>query len=208
MIAIVDYEAGNLTSVWRAFQALDLPVRITRDHKEILAAQRVVFPGQGHAGAGMRSLIKLGLDEVLREVFAAGTPLLGICLGVQIILEHSQESDTTCLGLVKGRVVRFPENHKDKEGRRLKVPHMGWNTLDIKTAHPLLAGVDLNSQFYFVHSYYPAPALVENVVATTSFGLDFTSMLAVNNLVATQFHPEKSGRPGLQILANFAKWRG
>jgi glutamine amidotransferase len=208
LIAIINYEAGNLTSVWRAFRALGQPAVITNDAEEILAAERVVFPGQGHGGAGMASLRKLGLDKVLGTVFARGTPLLGICLGAQIVLEHSQESDTDCLGLLPGQTVRFPENHHDGQGQPLKVPHMGWNSLRLCRSHPVLEQVPAWAQFYFVHSYYPVPGIESHIVAQTSFGLDFTSVLACKNLLATQFHPEKSGRPGLRLLANFAAWPG
>jgi glutamine amidotransferase len=208
MIAIVNYEAGNLTSVWRAFQALKQPALITGRAEEILAAERVVFPGQGHGGAGMASLRKLGLDKVLRTVFERGTPLLGICLGAQIVLDYSQESDTVCLGLLPGQTVRFPDNHHDHMGQPLKVPHMGWNSLSLRRPHPVLEQVPDWAQFYFVHSYYPVPQNEEHIVAQSNFGLDFTSVLACRNLLATQFHPEKSGRPGLSLLANFAAWDG
>jgi glutamine amidotransferase len=208
LIAIVDYEAGNLTSVWRAFTALGVPAVITGKGEEILAADRVVFPGQGHAGAGMASLSRLGLDEVLRTVFRRGIPLLGICLGAQIVLDHSEESDTACLGLLAGKALRFPENHSDAQGRRLKVPHMGWNDLKIRQVHPVLEGIPDWAQFYFVHSYYPEPEQERHTVAQSSFGFAFASVLAYENLVATQFHPEKSGRPGLRLLANFASWSG
>ncbi len=207
MIAIVDYEAGNLTSVWRAFNALNIPAKITRAHQEILAAGRVVFPGVGHARAAMQSLRKYGLDQVLREVYQKGNPLLGICLGSQIVLDHSQEGDTECLKLVPGETRRFPLRHIDGRGTRLKVPHMGWNSLQLKNSHPIMRGMDERSQFYFVHSYYPAPANPEHIVAESDYGFNFTAMLARNNLVATQFHPEKSGQPGLRLLANFANWK-
>lgn len=208
MIAIINYEAGNLTSVWRAFNALNIPAKITSDHQEILNAERVVFPGVGNARAAMHSLNRLGLDKVIRQVWQAGIPLLGICLGSQIILEHSEEGDTPCLGLIPGQALRFPHNHVDSQGLRLKVPHMGWNSLQARRAHPLLQGVDRQAQFYFVHSYYPAPTEEKYVLGQTEYGFAFSSMLAWQNLAAAQFHPEKSGRPGLQILANFARWQG
>lgn len=207
MLAIINYEAGNLTSVWRAFAALGVNAEITSEHSKILAAERVVFPGVGNAAAAMRSLKKLGLNDVLAKVLAKGTPLLGICLGSQIILEHSQEGDTACLGLLPGQAMRFPLNHADNEGNTLKVPHMGWNSLRPLYQHPLLKDVPNSAQFYFVHSFYPAPANKANILGTTDYGYEFASMLAKDNLAAAQFHPEKSGRPGLQILANFLTWR-
>lgn len=206
MIAIIDYEAGNLTSVCKAFAALGIPARITRDHHEILSAKRVVFPGVGNAVSAMESLYRSGLNKVIQQVFSAGVPLLGICLGSQIILERSQEGGVGCLGLVPGQAVRFPQNHADKNQHPLKVPHMGWNSINIKKPHPVLEGIDKDAQFYFVHSFYPKPDKSEHVAATTDYGFGFASILACRNLLATQFHPEKSGRPGLKLLSNFSQW--
>jgi glutamine amidotransferase len=206
VIAIIDYDAGNLTSVQRAFQHLDLEATITRDHNAIMTADKVVFPGVGNAGAAMRSLGKYGLDRVLRQVLECGAPILGICLGCQIILEHSQEENTACLGFMAGQSRRF--NEKQKDGSLLKVPHMGWNTLQAVTEHPILENVNPKAQFYFVHSYYPDPVDPKYIAGVSDYGLTFASVLAMDNLVATQFHPEKSGAPGLQILANFARWQG
>jgi glutamine amidotransferase len=201
MIAIIDYRAGNLKSVRRALLHLGVPCRITNKPLEILSSERVIFPGVGAAGKAMDTIRSQGLDLVIREVVANGTPFLGICLGAQIILEKSEENDTECLNLMPGRVRRFA-------GSNLKIPHMGWNTLEIKQNHPILEGIDEEAQFYFVHSYYPEPAEDEHVIATTEYGIPFASIIGKGNVVATQFHLEKSGRFGLSILENFSKWDG
>ncbi len=208
MIAIVDYKAGNLRSVERALGRLGIPCRITGSPAEILAAGRVIFPGVGAAGRAMEDLKETGVNRVIREVFQRGTPFLGICLGAQIILERSEENDTVCLGLIPGVVTRFPSMLEDEEGGRLKVPHMGWNGLSVRKHHPVLKGVRETDEFYFVHSYYPAPAGNDHVIGTTEYGMDFPSVIGTGNLVAMQFHPEKSGAPGLIILDNFARWDG
>jgi len=208
MIAIIDYEAGNLTSVKRALNFLGQDSKITRDYDEVIGAERVIFPGVGAAGSAMGDLKRLGLDEALLVSYQEGKPMLGICLGTQIILEWSEENDTPCLGLIKGRVLRFAGTLVDEEGRRLKVPHMGWNGVIRKRSHPIFDGVPLDSEFYFVHAYYPAPAVASEVLGETNYGIPFASVLTSRNLVAVQFHPEKSGRPGLQILSNFCRWKG
>jgi glutamine amidotransferase len=207
MIAIIDYKAGNLTSVARAVMHLGFTGTVTHDHQVIRRAQRIIFPGVGAAGAAMSSLRQLGLDEVLAEQAAAGKPLLGICIGSQVILHHSAENDTRCLGLVPGRVVAFPDGLEDESGRALKIPHMGWNRIRIQADHPFLAGIRPEDEFYFVHSYYPVPEDPAWVLATTDYGLSFSAVIGRNNLVATQFHLEKSGRPGLRMLANFCTWK-
>ncbi|MBN2178143.1 MAG: imidazole glycerol phosphate synthase subunit HisH [Deltaproteobacteria bacterium] len=201
MISIIDYQAGNLRSVRRALLHLGVPCRITNKPLEILSSERVIFPGVGAAGKAMETIQSLELDEVIREVVTSGTPFLGICLGAQIILEKSEEGDTDCLNLIPGRVRRFP-------GSTFKIPHMGWNTLEIKQKHPILDGIDEKAQYYFVHSYYAEPARDEDVIATTEYGIQFASIIGRDNIVATQFHLEKSGRQGLSILENFSKWDG
>ncbi len=205
MIAIVDYKAGNLTSVLLAFEALGVEARITSDPATVLAADRVVFPGVGAAGDAMQHLRDLKLEQCLRDVVAKGTPFLGICLGTQIILEHSEEdAGTDCVGLVPGKVVRFrPTDPYDK------IPQIGWNAVHLCRPHPLFEGIEDDSEFYFVHSYYPAPARREDVIAETDYAdARFASVLGRNNLVATQFHPERSGRIGLRMLRNFTSWNG
>ena len=205
MIAIIDYRAGNLTSVRLAFEALAVPARVTSDPAAIRAADRILFPGVGAARSAMENLSQLGLAPVLRERVAAGVPFLGICLGTQILLDRSEEDGgTDCLGLVPGEARRFvARTHADK------IPEMGWNQARIVRPHPLLAGIADDSDFYFVHSYYPAPADPADIVCTTEYaGVSFASMIGRANLAATQFHPEKSGKVGLRLLANFAAWNG
>lgn len=208
MIAIIDYEAGNLTSVQRALDSLGRESVITRDPSLLLAAERIIFPGVGAAGRAMSDLQRLKLDQALVAAFQDGRPILGICLGTQIIMEWSEENDTPCLGLIRGEVRRFPEGLSDFGGRRLKVPHMGWNNIEFKQRHPVFEGVDPEYEFYFVHSYYPVPADSARVLGETSYGIRFASVLFSGNLVAVQFHPEKSGKGGLRILSNFCTWKG
>ncbi|MBI4800181.1 MAG: imidazole glycerol phosphate synthase subunit HisH [Desulfarculus sp.] len=208
MIAIINYEAGNLTSVQRALTHLGAESVITQDLAEIAAAERVIFPGVGAAGAAMSSLRRLGLDQALRDAVASGRPVLGICLGTQVIFESSQEDLATCLGILPGQTVRFPLTHTDGTGAALKVPHMGWNKVRWLRSHPVFAGLPQEAEFYFVHSYHPAPAKPEDVLGVTGYGYEFASAVARGNLVAVQFHPEKSGRPGLSILKNFTSWDG
>ncbi len=201
MIAIIDYNAGNLRSVERALRHLGLECRITRDRSEILAAERVIFPGVGAAGRAMDTIIAYGIDTVIGEVVELKTPFLGICLGTQIILEKSEEDSAQCLGIIGGMARKFPRMGE-------KIPHMGWNTLKVRADHPVLRGLDPDAQFYFVHSYYPDPSEKGDVIAETFYGISFASVLGRGNVVATQFHPEKSGRPGLKILENFSRWNG
>ena len=207
MIAIIDYDAGNLTSVQRAVSHLGIECRVTKEKAEIEAAERIIFPGVGAAGAAMQSLQRYGLDRTIKEALAAGKPVLGICIGSQIILAHSEENDTPCLGILKGTVRSFSPNNLSEDGHKLKIPHMGWNGLDIKRPHPLLSGVRSSDEFYFVHSYYPQPQNPDCVIAVTNYGITFASIVGLNNLFATQFHLEKSGPPGLKILDNFCKWK-
>jgi len=206
MIAIIDYNAGNLTSVKRAMDCLGKESVITDDYSRIINAERVIFPGVGAAGRAMADLKKRRLDLAIIEAFHNKKPILGICLGTQIIMEMSEESNTRCLGIIKGKVSRFTDALK--KGIRLKVPHMGWNSVRLKRNHPLFQGVDRDSEFYFVHSYYPVPDESEKVLGETDYITRFASVLAAGNLAAMQFHPEKSGEPGLKILANFSEWDG
>ena len=199
---IIDYQAGNLTSVVRSFKALGMEGRVTQDPAEVAAASRVVFPGVGAAGKAMATLKELGLDRALKESFRKGTPILGICLGAQIILESSEEYDTPCLGLLPGRTRSLPRQ------AGLKIPHMGWNRVRFLKPHPVFQGLPEEAEYYFVHSYYPDPAEKAMVLGVTEHGVEFPSALGWRNLVATQFHPEKSGRFGLQILKNFLAWDG
>lgn len=205
MIAIIDYRAGNLTSVRLALESLGVEGRITQDAGVIRAAERVIFPGVGAAGAAMKNLGDLGLTGVIREVVASGRPFLGICVGTQILFDRSEEDGgVEGLGIVPGAVRLFhPTDRYDK------VPQIGWNAVRQRRAHPLFAGIEDGSEFYFVHSYYPDPADdVWRAGDTEYAGAVFASVVARGNVAATQFHPEKSGRIGLHLLRNFATWNG
>jgi len=206
MIAIIDYDAGNLTSVARAVSHIGMSCVITKDADVIRGADRIIFPGVGAAGAAMESLKRSGLDTLIKEELARGKPILGICLGTQIILTHSDENDTPCLGLLEGAVRAFAPDSQTKDGQKLKIPHMGWNGIRIEKRHALLADVGADDEFYFVHSYYPEPKNFDSVITVTDYGIPFASILGFENLFATQFHLEKSGPPGLRILENFCKW--
>lgn len=203
MITIIDYEAGNLRSVQRACQSVGLESRISSDPEEIIAAERIIFPGVGSAASAVDTLRARGLDQALTEAFGKGTPILGICLGTQIILDHTEEDERDCLGLVEGVCKRFAPRD-----RTLKVPHMGWNGVNVVRSHPLLASVKNGDEFYFVHSYYPCPTNPENILGVTEYEENFCSVLGKDNLFATQFHIEKSGEFGLAILKRFGVWDG
>ena len=208
MIAILDYKAGNLTSVKRALDHLGFPCQITNSHDEIRNADKVVFPGVGAAGKSMESLAELGLDRLLRQLFNARVPILGICVGLQVLFDSSEENQTRCLGILPGEVRRFPEKMCSGTGDLLKIPHMGWNAVSFENDHPVFQGIPVGSEFYFVHSYYPEPADRNIAVGMTEYGITFTSAVALRNLAAVQFHPEKSGKPGLRLLDNFCRWNG
>lgn len=201
-LAILDYEAGNQTSVLRALQALGIPAAITARREELTAAPGVIFPGVGAAGQAMSLLERTGLDEVLRDLVRQGTPLLGVCLGCQILLEHSEESDTRTLGVVKGRCPRFEESLRDENGEPVVIPHMGWNGYTLRQKSRLFSGIAKDAEFYFVHSYYAEPE-PDLVIATTYHGREFCSAYGRDGLWAVQFHPEKSGKAGLALLRNF-----
>jgi glutamine amidotransferase len=203
MIAIVDYKAGNLTSVARALEYLGHRCEITDRPERIRAADRVILPGVGAAGATMENLNALGLAAVLRDdVARAGKPFLGICIGIQVLLDRSEEDRADCLGIIPGRVTRFPNS---VDGRPLKVPQIGWNRVRQTRSHPILAGVPDNTHFYFVNSYYPIPADPQVTIATSDYGVVFTAAIARGNVFATQFHLEKSGAAGLKLLDNFCR---
>jgi imidazole glycerol-phosphate synthase subunit HisH len=203
MIAIVDYKAGNLTSVARALDHLGHRCEITDRPERIRAAERVIIPGVGAAGATMENLVALELADVLRnDVARSGRLFLGICIGIQVLLERSAEDGADGLGIIPGEVVRFPAS---VDGRPLKVPQIGWNRVRQTRAHPLFDGVPDNSHFYFVNSYYPVPADPGVTIATSDYGMTFTAALARDNVIATQFHLEKSGVAGLRMLDNFCR---
>ena len=203
MVVIVDYDAGNLASVLRACREVGAEAEISGDPVRVRDAERVVFPGVGAAGSAMRSLQASGVGAALVDAFQAGTPILGICLGLQISLQHSEENDTETLGLVPGEVRRFR-----LDDPTLKVPHMGWNAVRVVQEHPVLGGIEEGDEFYFVHAYRPVPAQARHVLAESEYEGAFCSALGCANLVATQFHPEKSGRVGLRLLERFLAWDG
>jgi glutamine amidotransferase len=203
VITIIDYNAGNIRSVLRACAEVGAKAVTTSDPKVVAGAEKIIFPGVGAAPSAMEYLRKNGLDKALTNAFKAGIPILGICLGTQIVLDSSEEGPQKCLGIVPGKTVRF--RIKD---RRLKIPHMGWNEVIIVQSHPLLDGIKAGDEFYFVHSFYPQPADEKNVYAVADYGGDFCAALGYKNLFAVQFHPEKSGRLGLEMLERFTRWDG
>lgn len=206
MIAIVDYGAGNLTSVLRAISFLGFDSVITDRPEQILKADRIIFPGVGAAGSAMEGMKARGIDIVMEKAFDKAVPMLGICVGSQIIMDKSEENNTTCLGFIPGEVKAFNRKMKTDQELFLKVPHMGWNSLEIVQDHPLFKGIKKEDEFYFVHSYYPVPEKNEHVFGTAEYGITFAAAIGKNNLFATQFHLEKSGEPGLLILKNFCAW--
>ncbi len=205
-IAIIDYGMGNLRSVRQALQAVApaASVVVTDNPQEVLGASRVVFPGQGAMPDCIRELEARGLRAALLHA-ARTKPFLGICIGLQMLFEHSEEGDTPGLGILPGRVVRFANNLCDAEHSKLKVPHMGWNQVH-HGGHPLWKGIDQDARFYFVHSYYVCPKDTELVQATSCYPQAFACAVARDNLFAVQFHPEKSQDAGLRLLKNFVNW--
>lgn len=200
-IAVIDYEMGNLRSVQKALERVGAEAVVTRDPEVIMGASAAVLPGVGAFGACMDNLNRHGLVEPVKIFAASGRPFLGICVGMQILFEESEEyGPVRGLGILPGKIVRFAP---DPAGKR-KVPQMGWNALAIQKKAPHLAGVKDGAQVYFVHSYYPVPADESVVATTTEYGVTFASSVWADNVFATQFHPEKSQAVGLTILANFA----
>ncbi len=207
-IAVIDYGMGNLRSVSKALEhvAPSASVVVTSDPAIILASERVVFPGQGAARDCMREIDSRGLRNVIVEA-ARTKPFLGICMGLQVLFEHSEEGDTSCLGIYPGKVTRFPRAAMhDDEGEKLKVPHMGWNNVFQARAHPLWAGIEDGSRYYFVHSYFVEPASPEIIAGLAHYPFPFTCGVASDNIFAVQFHPEKSADAGLTLLSNFINW--
>lgn len=202
MTAIIDYDAGNIRSVEKALAAIGEEAVVTRDAEELLKAERVILPGVGSFGDAMRKLEEFQLTEVIREIVQRGTPFLGICLGLQLLFEESEESPgVKGLGILPGKILRIP----DKEG--LKVPHMGWNSLDFPREGKLFAGIKEGSYVYFVHSYYLKAAKEDIVTATADYGVKVHASVEAGNVFACQFHPEKSSDVGLAILRNFVQIR-
>ena len=192
---MVDYQAGNLRSVQKALESLGGQPMITSDAGEVERADGLVFPGQGASDPAMRQLRARNLVGPIKDFIASGRPFLGVCLGLQLLLEGSDEGEEPCLGAIAGRVRRIPAG--------VKIPHMGWNQVRFQSAHPVLKGIPSGSHFYFVHSYYADPADRSMVVGTTDYNIEFCSAVAWDNVLAVQFHPEKSGEAGLNIYRNF-----
>lgn len=209
-IAVVDYGMGNLRSVAKALEhvAPESVVLVTSDARDIRDAERIVFPGQGAMPDCIRELEARGLREALLDA-ARNKPFLGLCIGLQMLFDHSEEGDIAGLGILPGRVLRFPpERMRDLSGNKLKVPHMGWNQVFQKRQHPMWAGIESGSRFYFVHSYFVEVSDPDIVAGETCYPFAFTSAVARNNIFAVQFHPEKSQTAGLRLLSNFVGWDG
>lgn len=198
-IVVIDYGAGNLRSVARALAHVGESPIVSADWATIDRAAGVVLPGVGAAQDTMENLRANRLVEPLKEYIAAGRPFLGVCMGLQALFERSEENDQECMGVLPGVIRRFPAGN-------LKVPHMGWNTVDWVRDHPVTDGIATGSYFYFVHSFYPDPVDPSIALGLTEYGVTFPSIVARENVVATQFHPEKSGDSGLRLYANFVRW--
>ena len=209
-VAVIDYGMGNLRSVSKALEAVagDMTVEVTSDPARILTASHVVFPGVGAIRDCIAELKRLQLDDVIHKVIKKGTPILGICLGMQAMLSDSEENNgTKGLNIIAGSVRHFDIKPNDNGGH-LKVPHMGWNQVYQTSVHPLWHNIEQGSRFYFVHSYFVAPEDAKVTAATTAYPDDFTSAIHQGNVFAVQFHPEKSQHVGLQLLKNFLNWDG
>lgn len=205
MLAILDYEAGNQTSVRRALDFLGIEATVSADPKVIDAASGLIFPGVGAAGQAMGQLRKTGLDNFLRGWVAQGRPLLGVCVGCQVLLDYSEENDSRTLSILPGRTRLFQAGLKEEDGRPISIPHMGWNAVHQERESLLFEGIEQDAEFYFVHSYYPEPE-EQYVLGSTYYGKKFCSIMGRQNLWATQCHVEKSGPAGLRLLANFCNY--
>ena len=211
VIAVVDYGMGNLRSVSKALEhvvADNQRVLVSSDSDEIAKAERIVFPGQGAARDCMQQLKDLKLDKVVLQA-ASEKPFLGICMGMQVLMAHSEENQgINCLNLYPGDVRAFADEALHSKMQHLKIPHMGWNNVSQRRGHPLWQGIEDNKRFYFVHSYYIDPDDKALIAGTTDYGIEFVSVIARDNVFAAQFHPEKSAHDGLQLLRNFCRWDG
>ncbi|MBE9559903.1 MAG: imidazole glycerol phosphate synthase subunit HisH [Proteobacteria bacterium] len=210
-IVVVDYGMGNLRSVSKALEHVTADgqkIIVSSNADEIASAERVVFPGQGAARDCMKHLKDMQLDEVVLQA-AHEKPFLGICMGMQVLMAHSEENQgVRCMNLYSGDVRAFADESLRTQMQSLKIPHMGWNNVSHKRAHPLWQDIPDNNRFYFVHSYYVDPDDDTLVTGTTEFGIEFVSVIARDNVFAAQFHPEKSAHDGLQLLKNFCRWDG
>ncbi len=199
MIAIIDYGAGNIHSIEKALQYIGATVQVTDDPAVVAAAQAVVLPGVGSGGAAMARMAERGLDDAIRQATQQGKPFLGICLGMQLLANHHAEGEVDGLRLFRGEVRRIPHGPK--------IPHMGWNSVSpVHAELPIFAGIPADSYFYFAHSYYVEPQDQQGVAAVTDYGSPFCSVIVTERVWGTQFHPEKSGAVGLQMLKNFVKF--
>ncbi len=208
MVGIIDFNAGNITSLERALEYLNIPYVTSKNPDELTKANcdRFMFPGDGDDAYAMRELKKSGFDVFVREQVAAGKLLFGICVGSQIIFEHSEEGDTECLGLVKGSIRHFYSINPELKNQNMKVPHMGWNNLSFENGDcPILKGIKNDFDVYFVHSYVICPSDPSVVKASADYGIKVPAVIQSGNIFATQFHPEKSGEMGIQILKNFCE---
>jgi len=208
-VVIIDYGMSNLHSVFSAFNEVSngqFDIQISQDHKDIENADRIVFPGQGAAADCMQQINSLELIEPIKKA-AAEKPFLGICMGMQVLLEHSDENNgTDCLGLIKGSVNAFLDSYTKANIKGLKIPHMGWNTIQQSYDHPMWDNIEQNSYFYFVHSYFVNLEENKHAAGKTEYGIEFSSVLADGKVFAMQCHPEKSAGNGLQLLKNFLNW--
>ncbi len=199
MIAIIDYGAGNIHSIEKALQYIEATVQVTDDPAVVAAAQAVVLPGVGSGGAAMTRMVEHGLDDAIRQATQQGKPFLGICLGMQLLADHHAEGEVDGLRLFRGEVRRIPHGPK--------IPHMGWNSVSpVRAGLPIFAGIPADPYFYFAHSYYVEPQDQQGVAAVTDYGSPFCSVIVTERVWGTQFHPEKSGAVGLQMLKNFVKF--
>ena len=208
MVGIIDFNAGNITSLERALEYLNIPYVTSKNPEELAKANcdRFMFPGDGDDAYAMRELKKSGFDVFVREQVAAGKLLFGICVGSQIIFEHSEEGDTECLGLVKGEIRHFYSINPELKNQNMKVPHMGWNNLTFENGEcPILKGIKNDFDVYFVHSYVICPSDTSVIKASADYGIKVPAVIQSGNVFATQFHPEKSGEMGIQILKNFCE---
>ena len=206
MVGIIDFNAGNITSLERALEYLGIKYLRSKNPLELTECDRFMFPGDGDDSYAMAELKKSGFDAFVRQQVAAGKPLLGICVGSQIIFEHSDEGDAKCLGLVEGEIRHFYSIEPKMKEEKIKVPHMGWNNISFENGDcPILAGIKNDSDVYFVHSYVICPADNSVVKASAEYGIKVPAVIQKGNIFATQFHPEKSGVTGLKIIENFCR---
>lgn len=200
-VGLIDYSAGNRTSVERALEHLGIEFLVAFGPDDLKEADRIIFPGVGEARAAMEVLRDRGFDRALVKAAAAAVPILGICIGCQLMLDRSEERATECLGIVPGESKRFPA------GKGIKIPQIGWNQVEHGGRHPIFEKIPNGANFYFDHSYYPEVDDAGLEIGTTEYGVSFPSAFALGSVIAVQFHPEKSGKYGLQLLENFARWR-